>query len=211
MTPFFKPRVPITKKRVVVHLGNSGLGRIGESNYQKTRAYSERFKGMQFIGISKKSKDFAKPIGGLPKIKKKQRTESAPKGWTQLNEDFLSGLKRIPKGTVDVISSDLAFGWYTKRGYDIIKGRENYKTSLRNGKYFQKVIEAAHKALKKGGKFYIAIDGAHLEGTMKALSASENKFSVTVRGFTKSEYTRTFWTQVIGETNALYQITAVKK
>lgn len=113
--------------RQIVHLGNLGMDRG-----QKTRDYAKRFLNFRFIGIDAQEA----PQDLLP-------------NWDQMEADFIVGLNRLEDASIDLISSELAVGHYGSTKEGKIKALKEVHT--------KKIIKAAYKKLKFGGKVHIVV------------------------------------------------------
>lgn len=98
----------------------------------KTRRYAERFLNFRFIGI-----DYDKA------------PQNRPANWQQIEADFLKGLNSLEDECVDLMTSELALGHY---GYQV-----NGKMKILRELYTRKVLKAAWKKLKVGGKVQIVV------------------------------------------------------
>lgn len=130
MTPF----VRTTPKRLVVHLGNMGSHR-GE----KTRKYAKRFPNIKFIGID------LTPLVRLPGEAKK------PRNWKQQQGDFFTRLRRQKPDSVDVISSELAVGYYGRPEQNMESDRSRPAPTTQ-------LLKTIHEKLKPGGKCFLVVD-----------------------------------------------------
>lgn len=180
-------------RRVIVHLGNVGEGGEGESEADKTRAYASRFPQNEFIGID---------------LKELKETPSHG-NWRQIRLDFNKGLELLDDGSVDLISSDVAFGYFTGDYSDTWPSRR-YWRALRDSS--SRTFAVAYEKLKAGGKFLFVVDNT-LAGFMEEV-LGESPFSdgkIEVRELTEREYERTYWTRKQhGEGVRLFQVTAEK-
>lgn len=175
-------------KRVIVHLGNiEDFGFINGKMVKaaKTRKYAERFPGIQFIGID------------LRKLRARK-----PENLLQLQADFETGLKRLKNNSVDIISSEFAFG---------IFGKTNERKNILKGSYREytnRVAKIAFRKLKPGGKLYITVSSSMRDLMENALrKAGFSRKNIRIRSLTKRELQRTYHSRVFREG---LQITATK-
>lgn len=111
----------------IVHLGNLGLDKG-----QKTRDYAKRFLNFRFIGIDNS-----------------EAPQGRPQNWDQIEADFLVGLNSLEDACIDLLSSELAVGHYDFWKEGKIKAFKDV--------YTRKILKAAWKKLKFGGKVHIVV------------------------------------------------------
>ena len=199
------------KTKVVVHLGNVGDRSPDEVPLEKTLRYSERFKDVYFIGIDLKPA----PAGSR-----------LPANVRQIRTDFLTGLRMLSDGSVDIISSEMGLGYYDGLGREYEPTTDG-KMSWQGSKmtliefqahnqgvldYTKEVLVVSYDKLKVGGKINIAVDGSAFNMVKAALDESRfESEKVEVRKFTDADNKRTLWTRqfaALGRT--VYQISARK-
>jgi hypothetical protein len=171
---------------VVVHLGNAGF-----SSDSKTLRCARKFPGINFIGID---------LIDTPPEKK-------PENWTQIRAEFMEGLEMLKDGSISVISSEMALGYYDPKTTSV------YDSKARDyEEHTHRVIALAFRKLKAGGKLHIAADARVVDNIIDAVKAAGfkcvEKHPMTMRG-----RRRTHWLKVISinTVNAKYfQISAVK-
>jgi|GEM_PF-1932677 len=171
----------IRRKRIVVHLGNIGYHdtstkKEGEVYYKstlpanqiKTHKYAKRFRDIDFIGIDLK-----------------KYTQFRPKNWMQMQLDFLDGLKKLENNSIDLISSEMSVGYYTKGAKEIFD--ETYNRQLLN---------LAYQKLVPGGKLMIALTTPRLKLLRQIIIESQfPKRKRKIKLMTKKEQERTYWLQ----------------
>ena len=116
-----------TAKRRIVHLGN-----VGGVQARRTAEFAARFPQFEFIGIDVK----------------KARPNTA--NWIQFKGDFVRGLKHIPLNSIDLVSSELAVGYYGVRPHLSMKRIDAHAV---------RTIAVAYLRLKKGGKLLLVVTG----------------------------------------------------
>ncbi len=193
-----KPR----KKRVIVHLGNVGSGKtkvgtikINHFPAQKTFAYAKKFPNFKFIGID------ALHLGLYMQIK--------PKNMNQIKAGFKGGLGKLKDNSVDLISSEMALGYYGSKFKGVNKSQKgNYR------EYTKKVTERAYKKLKSGGKLLIALDSDIIASVFDSLvSVGFKPENIKAKLMTKKESQRTYWLENYKKEHQgiiFYQLSAVK-
>lgn len=163
---------PVKRKPpVVVHIGNVGLSYENEQSCAKTRKFSKRFKDIKFIGIDLR------------------KASSNAKNWVQMHTDALNGLKKLRNGSVSIIRSEMALGYYTEQ-----KISESTTANLSSSvKYAQKVMEVAVRKLKPTGKLVIVAD----KDVAKELIKLSEKcgFKGVQSEFVTNEKATSYWTQ----------------
>ncbi|MFA4906836.1 MAG: class I SAM-dependent methyltransferase [archaeon] len=147
-----KPRAQ--EKRAVVHLGNYfdigvANGEVGFAS--KTRKYAERFPETRFVGI-----DIQKLKSDLP-------------NWKQIEAEFISGLKKMPDNSVDIISSEMGLGYYSSN-VQYAKWLTQRTKLMKRELYTAEVMRLAAKKLKQGGKLMVAVDEIVLPTIRRALA-----------------------------------------
>ncbi|MFA4906837.1 MAG: hypothetical protein WC602_01025 [archaeon] len=183
------------KTRRVVHLGNAndvgvtrGLkGMVMAEHGVKTGKYAKRFPNVEFIGID------------LTKFPARE------KNWKQVEADFLIGLKRLRNGSVDIISSEMAFGYYgkTASGYYGKKPPERKEHTA-------EVAKEAFRKLRENGKLMVAVDSEALKLVVNSLAkAGFEKNKIKVRELAENEKKRTYELKTWG-LSKLYQVIAQK-
>jgi hypothetical protein len=164
------------KKPIVVHLGGVGYG---EKALEKSRRYARRFPGINFKAVDVKPYPGEKP-GNLETVE----------------ADFRKGLEREKDSSVDLISSEMALGFYGARYRDY-------------NEHALETFKAAHRKLRKGGKLMFVVDSLMADRMKKDLVeagfAGEN---VSARRVSAKERQRTFWMREWK--GFLYQVVAVK-
>lgn len=172
------------KKVTVVHLGN--VDTYGSLKpVVKTEKYAQRFPEVNFIGIDR-----------LP-------IKPTHSNWVQLRGDFHDELMKLENNSVDIISSELALGYYSRHS-DPWQG--DYKNHTKT------VISQAHQKLKTGGRIYIAVGPDIIDNVVDSLKKiGFNKIKVEKLRSKAKE--RTHYIQIF-QSNAtfgpVYQISAVK-
>ncbi len=213
-----RPNAP-KRRRLVVHLGNVGLNLKGEHPSEKTRNHAERFPRFDFIGIDPRPD-----------------TSPKPPNWRQFEEDAVRGLKKLEDNSADVISSDIALGYYGKpinpiddkyyvdrmslkedEAIDLLEVKFMDNPLLRLGshnreRYTAESLKLAFKKLKPGGKLLVSVGAQVKESVMGALlNAGFEPKKIRAREFTEKETGKTFWTRLFHERQIkLYQIIAQK-
>lgn len=126
----------ITQKRVVVHLGNRGLGLFREKKFEKTTRLASRFRNLLFKGI-----DIREGKSTLP-------------NWKQGTGDAIKKLKKFKDSSVNMISSDMFVGYYDK---NLTKKFQISSEDTRNT-YAKKILKLGYRKLKPKGTFYVTTD-----------------------------------------------------
>ncbi|MFC2163301.1 hypothetical protein ACFLRF_06425 [Candidatus Altiarchaeota archaeon] len=183
------------KPHVVVHLGDIGEFEKGEVPLEKTEAYVKRFPGIEFIGID------------LMRLEEKPDRPN----WRHIEADFADGLSQLPDNSVDLISSDMAFGFHDEMG--MVDKRRIMMRDFFHDNFWEHTVETArqaHDKLKPGGKFLAAVqekDSERIAGMLGKVGFGK----VETREFTEKDYERTYWTKNYRRHGVkLSQITAVK-
>jgi hypothetical protein len=193
------------KEIVVVHLGNYGYGRddgekIVGDQAKKTAEYSKRFKKSGEIGITN-----IKFYG----IDAARFEKNGP--YVQICADFIRGLDMFSDGSIAILSSDMALGYYGSHEFI-------YENPLDIYYYTQSLMKRIYNKLKPNGLLYTSIGEKRVDGLVKIIDEA-NFRKVNVRIFNEIEYSRTFWTNwirhstnrwAINEGRNLYQISARK-
>jgi len=175
------------EKRRIIHLGNvrdRGITQGEPRTAAKTRRYAKRFRKFQFVGI-----DIA-PMPGR-----------RPKNLEQRRKNFSEGLEKEIDNSVDLISSEMALGYY--KAYP--KSMIDTKSSRKRRKHTKETIKLAFIKLKPGGKMHITVGNPVLREILKTLK--KTGFEVEHRKSTHKEWLRTFFT---AKTKKRYEITATK-
>ncbi|MBU2100565.1 hypothetical protein KKB11_05010 [Candidatus Micrarchaeota archaeon] len=172
---------PLESRRVVVHLGNvDDIRRIRgrKTHAAKTAEYSQRFTDFKFIGID--AKRFKGATG---------------ENWNQMQDLFKSGLERLPDNHADIISSEMALGYYGSKSLFSRFGIRRHK--MGNYKEYTKAtVKLAREKLKKGGKLMVACSRDVLDVvTTSVKEAGFDEKKIQVKKLTKKELGRTNWTQ----------------
>ncbi|MFH1664044.1 MAG: hypothetical protein ABH986_04535 [archaeon] len=154
-------------ERVVVHLGNI-------DDTPKKENYSKSFPEVQFVGIDAKKPAFKNRL---------------PNNWRQITASFNSGLKKLRDNSVDLISSEIALGYYGKKFNGVT---ETFQTDFK--KHTRDSIKTAHKKLKPGGKLMIVADNYVVLLILESLRKAgfENK-NVSYYELSEKELARTKW------------------
>lgn len=176
------------RKRVVVHLGNTA-DTTGFVLAEKTNAYSARFPNTQFIGID------VLPVPGTRR-----------NNWQQIKASFNAGLKRLKNNSVDLISSEMALGYYDSKSNGLRQSKTgNYKY------YTQTTIKTAFQKLRPGGKLQIAVTQEVIGDIIAALKKAGFKEKNTgLNKIKKDSAKRTAYIKYFSHTSPVYQIVAVK-
>jgi hypothetical protein len=184
------------KPRLVVHLGNMQSSDKRRSHASKTLKYARRFQGIQFVGIDLESMaDKRVPWRGYPR------------NFKQIEGDFETGLRQLANNSVDVISSEMALGHYTRNGINAY----GWTRSEEAEEHTRAAVKLAFKKLKKGGKMTVYTDDAVLEDLEPAMREAFGDANVKIEeagkpGFRRKSYT--YWTKNYGRGKF---IIAVKK
>jgi len=177
------------RKPVIVHLGNIDDYSEKDGLASKTASYSERFPKFKFIGIDL-TYLYLRPPASLT--------------WEQLKASFESGLKKLKDNSVDIISSEMALGYYGSNNIFHPK-LYDYKEHTCHS------IKIAYKKLRKGGKLLIAVGDDVIDLIKQAVKeAGFRKNKVEIRLMTEKERKRTTWLSATGWVKNFYQITAKK-
>jgi len=175
-------------ERVVVHLGN--VGDISSSGFAaKTDSYSSRFPETKFIGID----------SSFLSLKSKRNN------WQQMKTTFNAGLRKLKDNSVDIISSELALGYYDSKTTETTNaGQGNFK------RYTKTTINTAFKKLKSNGKLQLAVTGSVVLNVLEALKkAGFQEKKAVMYELSGSELNRTFWFKEHKKI-PIYQIIVVK-
>ena len=189
------------KKHTVIHLGNirdrsaniektvmsvlRGKQLLDENPGAKTKKYAERFPNVEFVGIDLK-----------------EHTGARPKNWRQIQTDFKKGLEELQDNSVSVISSEMALGFYGKKGKQYNSDRKQYTLET---------TAMAYRKLKPGGKLLIVIsyDQYFSEVFSALLTAGFTRTNIQTRRLQERERKRTYWTNT-WRFSDLIQIVAIK-
>lgn len=178
--PVLKRHEPVSLRKnqpLVVHLGNVG-DLQGDRHAVKTRSHASRFSGIKFVGIDKR------PV----------RRFGESENWTQIKADFREGLEQLPDGKANLITSDMALGYY---------GSEQYIVG---------VVATAHKKLKAGGKLKIRVEKKVVGDLVTTfLKAGFEDAKITVRELKEGEHNSP-WLNFVRKRDKVpcYEIVAVK-
>ena len=158
------------EKRLVVHLGNVHADG-GVPPAMKTTDYAQRFKKVTFVGIDV------------------MHQKPNQKNWKQLQMDFIEGLKTFKNNSTDIISSEMAIGYYGSQ----FVGTEHSKT-LDYKEHAFNTVKYCHQKLKPKGKLMVAVDSSVFRLVEKAmLQAGFKKENINFYEIKGKELARTFW------------------
>jgi len=186
------------RKKVIVHLGNVDDARKtsigGKTEYReaaKTAEYANRFPDFQFIGIDKL------------KLNPKEAN------WLQIEADFMEGLERLENNKVDVISSEMAVGYFGPRFTGARNAKnKGYKT------HTAAVLVSAYKKLRPKGRMHLVVRGELVHLIKKSLlQAGFEEEKITMKKMPKNSSHQTRWIKRrLGEKGnpGFFQFTAEK-
>jgi hypothetical protein len=194
--------------RLIVHLGNLGVPKMPE----KSLKYSERFPNFGFFGIDMMPLD---------------EGSKAPPNFRQIRSDFVDGLGRFRDGSISLISSEMAVGYYTRKGdeytpmlkmrtpmsptdMELFRRRMKVNDSVRE--YTLDTIRTAHTKLREGGKLLAVVDDSVVDFVKEAMVDSGfAKERVSETPIAASEGGRTPWMgRFLKHGHKLYQLSAQK-
>ncbi len=159
------PSLSSRPKRRVVHLGN-----VGEDKAYRSKTLAKRFPDFEFFGIDLKSlkdrnilhKDTIRLTRALDILRKRRLVKSKPENFKQMKTDFVNGLNQFKDGSLDLVSSDFALGYYKEEHgmgglLETVKKSKEINSQAYNGslEYTEKVVKLIHRKLKPKGKLII--------------------------------------------------------
>ena len=170
-------RAPAKPKRRVAHLGNIGTFMPEQEMATKTKKYAERFKDFEFVGIDKAKYNVPE---GIEK-------------WKQKQSDFVIGLLTEKNNSFDVISSEMAVGYY---GPIKLERPVVYPHTRATKIYTNFLMKLIYKKLKKGGKLNIVAGESALDNIIEGLHRTPLKEKYKIKELSESEKQKlTYWTK----------------
>ena len=174
----------------VVHLGNVGYS--GQPTAEKTRNIVERFSGSEFIDLHVTGIDLERYNGPL---------EGA---WTQLTADFETGLEGLTDNSIDLITSEFAFGDYDREGVEL------WWSPVKTVENTEETSQIAYRKLKPGGKMLVSTLSSTTSFLEEAfLKAGYSPDKIKKRRLRADECEKTHWLRKNKHLNP-YLITAEK-
>lgn len=182
VSDLFRRRHPVkipTNKPIEVHLGNTGYFRTA----LQTRREAKRFPEKVFVGI-----DLHRPL-------------FVRNQWLQIKADFVDGLRQLEDSSVSRITSCMALGSYTKRGWFFNQRRVYQHT--------QEAVNLAHQKLKPNGTLEV-VESAGTVKNIKEILQKSNFKKIEIRELSPNEIsTISAWT-ANSTTQTFYVVKAIK-